>query len=215
MLDVTCSISKYKEVEMRFEKMIYTIETHTAGEPTRTILSGFPPLPGKTISEKMLFLKDNMDDMRKLLLYEPRGNEVMSGAIMTEPCHPEADVGVIFIEVGGYLPMCGHDTIGFCTAILEAGIFPKKEPLTVITLDTPAGLVVANVLIDNSEVIEVSFKNIPSFLYRNDVEVDLPSIGRITADIAYGGNFFAIVEAKSAGLELKPENSAEIVKRGV
>jgi proline racemase len=200
---------------MRFERMITTIDTHTAGEPTRTVLSGIPPIPGKTMSEKMLFLQQHMDALRTVLVFEPRGNEVMSGAIMTEPCDPAADIGVIYIEVGGYLPMCGHDTIGFCTALLEAGILPKTEPITEIKLDTPAGLVVAHVRVEKSEVQEVSFTNIPSFLYRGGVEVKVPEIGTIKADIAYGGNFYAIVEAEAVGLRLKPEHAAEIVKKGV
>ncbi len=160
-------------------------------------------------------MKDNIDELRKLSLYELSGNEAMSGAIMTDPCNPEADLGVIFIEFGGYLPMCGHDTIGFYTAVIEAGILPMKEPLTVLKLDTSAGLVMVNVTVDNSEVKDVSFKNVPYFLYYANVEVELPEIGNIIANISYGGNFYAIVDAKTAGLEIKPENSTEIVKRGV
>ncbi len=104
--------------------MISTIDTHTAGEPTRTIIGGLPYIPGKTMSDKMLYLRTHIDGLRTMLMYEPRGNEVMSGAILTQPCNTEANIGVIYIEVGGYLPMCGHDTIGCCTAMVEAGLVP-------------------------------------------------------------------------------------------
>jgi len=123
---------------MRFERIFSTIDTHTAGEPTRTVLGGLPPIPGKTMSEKMLYLKEKQDWIRKTLVFEPRGNSEMSGVYLIEPCNPQADIGVIFIEVGGYLPMCGHDAIGVSTTLIEAGIIEPEEPVTHITLDTPA-----------------------------------------------------------------------------
>ena len=200
---------------MRFARMISTIDTHTAGEPTRTIIGGLPYIPGKTMSDKMLYLRTHMDGLRTMLMYEPRGNEVMSGAILTQPCNAKADIGVIYIEVGGYLPMCGHDTIGCCTAMVEAGLVPVHEPVTKITLDTPAGLVVASVAVEDLVAKSVSFRNIPSFLYEADVAVDVPSYGRVIMDIAYGGNFYALVEAKSLGLTIVPERAGDLVKAAV
>ncbi|HHY37432.1 MAG TPA: proline racemase [Clostridia bacterium] len=197
---------------MRFSRLISTIDTHTAGEPTRNVIGGIPYIPGKTMSEKMLYLKDNMDWLRTMLMYEPRGHGVMSGAILTQPCDPQADVGVIYIEVGGYLPMCGHDTVGCCTAMVEAGIVPVTEPVTKIVLDTPAGLVSVNVAVKDNVAKSVTFKNVPSFLYASDVKVNVPGYGEVRMDIAYGGNFYAIVEAASVGLTLIPENAAEIIR---
>ena len=200
---------------MRFQRMITTIDTHTEGEPTRTVIGGLPHIPGKTMAEKMLYVKDNLDSLRTMLVFEPRGNEVMSGAILTPPCRPNADMGVIYIEVGGYLPMCGHDTIGCCTAMIEAGIVPTEEPITTIKLDTPAGLVTARVVVEDRSAKDVTFKNIPSFLYRADVEVDVPGFGRVNLDIAYGGNFYALVEASALGLDIIPQRAGELVKAGI
>lgn len=200
---------------MRFARMISTIDTHTAGEPTRTIIGGLPYIPGKTMSDKMLYLRTHMDSLRTMLMYEPRGNEVMSGAILTQPCNAKADIGVIYIEVGGYLPMCGHDTIGCCTAMIETGIVTVEEPVTTIRLDTPAGLVVATVTVDNLIAKSVTFKNIPSFLYKSDIDVEVPGYGQVTLDIAYGGNFYALVEARKLGLSIVPERAGELVRAGV
>lgn len=199
---------------MRFDRMISTIDTHTAGEPTRNIIGGIPYIPGKTISEKMLYMRDNLDWLRTMLMFEPRGNSVMSGAVITQPCDPNADIGVIYIEVGGYLPMCGHDTIGCATALVEAGIVAVEEPVTKLVLETPAGLVNVSVQVKDNMAKSVTFKNIPSFLYASEVTVNVPGLGEIKTDIAYGGNFYAIVEASSVGLELLPENAEEITDMG-
>ncbi len=200
---------------MRFQRMITTIDTHTEGEPTRTVIGGLPHIPGKTMAEKMLYLKKNMDSLRTMLVYEPRGNEVMSGAILASPCRPDADIGVIYIEVGGYLPMCGHDTIGCCTAMIEAGIVPVEEPVTTIRLDTPAGLVTARVIVEGLSAKGVTFRNIPSFLYQRDVEVEVPGFGQVILDIAYGGNFYALVEASKLELEIVPERAGDLVRAGI
>lgn len=199
---------------MKAQKMFTTIDTHTGGNPTRTLISGLPELIGNTMSEKMLYMKKEYDWIRKLLMNEPRGHDVMSGVLLTEPCDPDADIGVIYIETGGYLPMCGHDTIGVCTALTESGLIPVKEPVTSLTLDTPAGLVEVDILVENGKAVEVSFNNVPSFLLKS-VTVDVEGIGELTADIAYGGNFYAIVDAKSVGLDLTPESASDIVAKAI
>src|SRR4051812_17345006 len=122
---------------MKCSKIVTTIDTHTGGNPTRTVTSGAPVLIGKSMTEKMVYMSEHHDAFRQRLMFEPRGHEVMSGCILTEPCHPDADIGVVFIETGGYLPMCGHDTIGVCTALIEGGIFPADKDM--LLLDTPAG----------------------------------------------------------------------------
>ncbi|SDZ08049.1 proline racemase family protein [Thermoactinomyces sp. DSM 45892] len=198
---------------MRISKLISTIDTHTGGNPTRTVTSGAPKLIGNTMTEKMVYMKEHHDDFRRLLMYEPRGHGVMSGCILTEPCDPTADIGVVFIETGGYLPMCGHDTIGVCTALVEAGIFPTDQ--TTLRLDTPAGLVEAKLLIEDGKVKRVTFTNIPSFLYKREVHVSVDGLGEVTCDIAYGGNFYALVEAQQVGLELTTEHAADIVQKAI
>ena len=200
---------------MRFSRLFSTIDTHTAGQPTRNIIGGIPIIPGNTMGDKMLYMKNNMDWIRKLLMHEPRGNNVMAGAVLCEPCDPNADIGVIYMEIGIYLPMCGHNTIGFSTAMVEAGIVPVTEPITNIALETPAGLIDVKVEVKDNVAKSVSFKNIPSFLYAEDVELEVPSLGKVKMDISYGGNFFAIVEADSVGLTLSPENEKEIISKGI
>lgn len=199
---------------MKSQRVFTTIDTHTGGNPTRTLISGLPKLIGNTMSEKMLHMTKEYDWIRKLLMNEPRGHDVMSGALLTDPCHPDADMGVIYIETGGYLPMCGHDTIGVCTALVESGLIPIHEPITSIKLDTPAGLVEVDITVKNGKAIEVSFCNIPAFLLKR-VSVEVEGIGQVDADIAYGGNFYAIIDAKSVELELIPENASTIIDTAI
>ena len=194
--------------------MFTTVDTHTAGEPTRTVIGGLPYIPGKTIIEKMLYLKEEEDCIRKTLVHEPRGNEVMSGVILTEPCTPGADIGVIFIEVGGYLPMCGHDTIGVATTLIETGIVKPVEPYTNIVLDTPAGLVKAKVKVENNVAKEVTFTNVPAFVFAKDVHLDIPGLGTIISDICYGGNFFVIAEGQDLGIDVTKKNVPKIIEIG-
>lgn len=210
---------------MQSNKIFRTIDTHTGGNPTRTVISGVPKLQGMTMSEKMLDMKKNHDWIRKLLMNEPRGHDVMSGVLIVDPCSPEADFGVIYIETGGYLPMCGHDTIGVCTALIESGIVDSVEPITTITLDTPAGLVKTKTEVKNGRTLNVSFENIPSFLLKT---IELPvheinltnsilqkSIPTITCDIAYGGNFYGIIDARLLGLSLEKSNSSHIIETAI
>jgi proline racemase len=199
---------------MRFSRMLKTIDTHTLGQPTRTVIGGAPRLKGRTMSEKMTCLRENADWVRTVLMHEPRGSGVMSGALITEPCRPDADIGVIYFEVGGYVPMCGHDTIGACTALLEAGMIEATEPETRIAFDTPAGLIRVVAEVCDGTVESVRFNNVPSFLYRADVTVDVPGTGRVTCDLAYGGNFYAILPASAVCLEILPENAGRLIAAG-
>ena len=199
---------------MKISNIFPAIDTNTGGEPTRTILGGIPHIPGKTMSEKMQYMEQNKDWIRRMLMLEPRGNEVMSGAYLTPPCRENADIGVIYIEVGCYLPMCGHDTIGVTTALIESGIIEAKEPYTYINLDTPAGVVKVKAEVEDYQVKDVYFENVPSFVFAQDIEVDVPELGKVTLDISYGGNFFAIVKAADVGLQVNPESAKEIVRKG-
>ncbi len=190
--------------------MFTTVDTHTCGDPTRTVIGGLPHIPGKTIGEKLKYLEEEADWIRKVLMWEPRGNAVQSGAILTEPCTPGADIGVIYIEVGCYLFMCGHDTIGVATALIETGMIPPVMPYTYINLDTPAGVVRVKVKVEGNTAKEVSFTNCPAFVFAQDVEINVPSIGMIKVDIAYGGLFYAIVNAKDVNITPSPKEYKQI-----
>ena len=199
---------------MRITRFISSIDTHTGGEPTRTIFGGLPFIPGETITEKMTYLKTNLDWIRTALLFEPRGHNGMAGAIVTEPTHPEADIGVIFLETFGYAPMCGHGTIGVSTALVETGMVEVEEPVTTLTLDTPAGLIRVRVNVEKGVAKGVTFRNIPSFVFAKDVACDIPKFGKIKIDVSYGGSVFAILPANSLGIKICPENAAEIIEKG-
>ncbi len=198
---------------MKFKKMISAIDSHAEGEPARVVIGGVPVIPGATFQEKWLWAKQNLDDLRKMLMFEPRGSNIMSGSILTAPCTPGADIGVIYIEVSGFLPMCGHGTIATATVLVEAGLIPLTEPYTDVTLDTPAGLVGAHIHVEDGVAKDVTIKNIPSFLYKSDLLVDVPELGKIRLDIAYGGNFYAIIPAESVGLAIEPRRAREIVHK--
>ena len=199
---------------MRFKRMFTTVDTHTCGDPTRTVIGGIPHVPGKTIAEKMLHLKQHEDEIRQVLMFEPRGNEVQSGVILTEPCTPGTDIGVIYIEVGGYLFMCGHDTIGVSTALIEMGIIKAVEPYTFINLDTPAGVVKAKVKVEGNVAREVTFTNAPAFLFARSLNIEVPTIGTVNVDIAYGGLYYAIVEAEELGIEVGVDQIKNLIRMG-
>lgn len=197
---------------MKAKKMFRTIETHTLGHPTRNVVSGFRHIPGKTMAEKYTYMKDHEDWFRKLLAFEPRGSEIMSGTLFTEPCTPGTDVGVLYFEASGWLPMCGHDTIGAAVALMEAGLVDVKEPVTVIKMDTAAGVVTVEAKIEDGTVEEVSFLNAPALVLNRNVEVDTKDYGKLTLDISWGGNVYAILPAESVGLTIEPHNSSKLVE---
>lgn len=196
---------------MRFTHVFHTVETHTGGNPTRTVIAGMPRIPGETMMEKMAAVESRWDWIRQVLTYEPRGMSVMSGALLTEPVHPEADLGVIYVEVGGYLPMCGHDTIGLVTALVETGQVAMVEPETPVVLDTPAGLVRTVAHVRDGRVEAVSFDNVPSFLLARSLTVHVDDVGPVTLDVAWGGNFYGLVEASSVGVVMDGEHTDRAV----
>jgi proline racemase len=200
---------------MRFEKLFTAVDSHTEGMPTRVVTSGFGNIPGATMFEKKRYVEENLDHYRRLLMYEPRGHGSMSGSILLPPTDPAADLGVVFIEVSGCLPMCGHGTIGTVTVALETGYLPMQEPVTRLTLDTPAGRVLATAAVENGKVKRVKLQNVASFLYKRDVTVDVAGLGAVQLDIAYGGNFYGILPAMAVGLNLKRENAGRLVEAGM
>jgi proline racemase len=155
------------------------------------------------------------DDLRRLLMYEPRGHAAMSGAILQPPCRPDADAGVVFIEVSGCLPMCGHGTIGVATVLVETGMVEVKEPVTQIRLDTPAGLVEAAVEVDDRRAMAVTIRNVPAYLHLRDAVVTVPGLGRLGLDVAWGGNFYAVLPASAVGLDVGPERHDDLVAAGL
>src|SRR5699024_4463608 len=149
---------------------------------------------------RRLWFMEHRDGLRRLLMREPRGHGAMSGAILQPPTRPDADWGVLFIEVSGLLPMCGHGTIGTATVLVETGMVEVTEPVTTVRLDAPAGLVVAEVAVREGRAESVTLRNVPSFLLRQDAQVEVPDLGTVRYDLAFGGNFYAIVELEELGL---------------
>ncbi len=200
---------------MNFERSIHVIDSHTDGQDTRIVVGGMPVLRGNTMMEKKNFFQTHYDFIRKLLMLEPRGHANMFGAILTEPTCKEADYGMIFIDGAGCLNMCGHGTIGVATALVETNMLPVTEPITSVVLEAPAGLIKADVFVENGRAKSVSFKNVPSFLYKRDVEVEVPEIGKIQCDLSFGGNFFAIVKDSELDVNIEPENIQDIVSKAL
>jgi len=194
---------------------IETIDAHTAGEPLRIILSGLPEIKGKTILEKRRFMKENFDYLRTALMFEPRGHADMYGCIITPPVSNDADFGVIFLHNEGYSTMCGHGIIALTKVVLETGMFEMVEPVTQIKIDSPAGLITSYARITKGKIESVYFHNVPSFLYKKDLTIEIPSIGKLNFDIAFGGAFYAFVKSEQLGLTLHKNEFREIIEKGM
>jgi len=195
------------------KRIVITIDTHTAGEPTRIIIGGIPYVPGKTMVEKKEYLKKNLDFIRKALMQEPRGHKDMFGAAVTTPSTDEADLGVVFMDCYGWQDMCGHGCIGVTLAAVEMGLVEVSEPVTTVVLDTPAGLVKGYARIENGNVKSIAIHNVPSFLYKT-IQMNIPEIGKIPIDIAFGGNFFAIINAEGIGVSVEMKNVPRLLQIG-
>jgi 4-hydroxyproline epimerase len=180
----------------------FTVDGHTCGNPVRLVAGGAPALSGRTMIEKRAHFLAEFDWIRKALMFEPRGHDMMSGSILYPPTREDCDVAVLFIETSGCLPMCGHGTIGTVTMALERGLVTPRTPGR-LKLDTPAGVVGVEYELKGPYVEWVRLTNVPSFLHSRSISTDVPGIGRLTVDVAYGGNFYAIVDPQPgfAGLE--------------
>lgn len=174
-------------------KTFFCIDAHTCGNPVRLVAGGGPLLIGKTMMEKRLHFLQAYDWVRKGLMFEPRGHDMMSGSILYPPADPQNDIGILFIETSGCLPMCGHGTIGTVTIMLEEGLVQPKIPGQ-LRLETPAGLVKVRYERVGKKIKSVRLTNIPSFLYKEALQVECPELGELTVDVAYGGNFYAIID---------------------
>lgn len=175
-------------------------DMHTGGEPLRIVTSGYPPLPKGPILTKRAFVRDNLDHLRKVLMFEPRGHFDMYGALLVEPHLPGADIAVLFMHNEGYSTMCGHAVIALGRYAVEEGLVEKREPVTVVNIECPCGMVVAHVEVANGRAGAVSFESVPSFLFATDSSVDVPGYGTVTFDIAYGGAFYALADCHQFGL---------------
>lgn len=194
---------------------ISTIDAHTAGEPLRVITGGLSYIPGDTILEKRRYAREHLDYLRTALMWEPRGHADMYGCILTEPVTPDGDLGVLFIHNEGFSTMCGHGIIGLVKVGLDIGMIDISGDNPVIKIDTPAGRVTAYARRENSRVVEVSFRNVPSFVYALDQIVDVAGIGRVRYDIAFGGAFYAFVQADEVGVGLTAADFRQLIDLGI
>ncbi len=194
---------------------IETLDAHTAGEPLRIILSGFPMPEGKTMLERRRFLKEKYDYLRTSILFEPRGHADQYGCILTPPVTKEADFGVLFLHNEGYSTMCGHAIIALTKAVAECGMVQISAPETKVVFDTPAGLVTSFARISAGSVQSVRFLNVPSFVLALNQTADVPGMGKIKYDIAFGGAFYAFVRAEDAHVRLTPDDFRRLIEKGV
>ena len=194
---------------------IQTIDSHTEGEPLRIILSGYPALKGKTLLEKRTNAHRLHDELRKALIWEPRGHRDMYGAIIVEPDTPDADFGVIFIHNEGYSTGCGHAVIALTKVFVETGLIPMNEPETEVKMDVPSGFIKSYAKVKNGQVTGVRFENVPSFVQSLDTEIDVPGIGKINYDLAFGGAFYAFVDVAQLGLDCTSKYQNQLIETGI
>ncbi len=197
---------------MRLSRMITTVEAHAEGEPGRVITGGIPNIPGTSVFEKMQWMHAHADDLRLLMLREPRGHPALCCNVIVPPCDPSADAGFIIMEQTEYPPMSGSNTICVVTVLLETGIVEMVEPVTELTLEAPAGLIRVRATCHQGKVTRVEFLNVPAFAVHLDARIDVPGYGQATVDIAWGGMFFVIADTAQFGLTIAPENGAAIVR---
>jgi len=194
---------------------IKTIDAHSAGEPLRIILSGFPEIKGNTILAKRNYVKENLDHLRTALIFEPRGHDDMYGCIITPPVTEDADFGVIFMHNEGYSTMCGHAIIALTKVAIQSGMIEKTAPVTTINIDTPAGLVTTYAKINNGKIGSTYFHNVPSFVLSKNQQILIAELGTITFDIAFGGAFYAFVNADDLGITMTENNYRDLIEKGM
>jgi proline racemase len=187
------------------------IDMHTGGEPVRIVTGGYPPIPKGTILQKRAFVRDNLDHLRRILMFEPRGHYDMYGALLVEPDLPGADIAVLFMHNAGYSTMCGHAVIALGRYAVDQGLVSAREPLTTVGIECPCGLVVATVEVTDGKAGAVSFESVPAFLFAGDQSVELDRYGSIAFDMAYGGAFYALADCRRFGLEFGRDRVRDFV----
>lgn len=190
---------------------IQVVDMHTGGEPLRIVTAGYPPLPKGAILEKRAYVRDNLDHLRHLLIFEPRGHYDMYGALLVEPDLPGADLAVLFMHNEGYSTMCGHAVIALGRYAVDNGLVQAVEPITHVNIECPCGLVRASVEVKEGKTGAVSFESVPAFLFARDESIDLQPYGRIAFDIAYGGAFYALADCRQFGLEFGRDRASAFV----
>ena len=197
---------------MRFTKMITAVDLHACGEPGRVITGGVLDVPGASMFEKMQHFERHHDDIRKRMLREPRGYPAANCNLVLPAPHPDAQAGYIIMEQVEYPPMSGTNTICVVTTLLETGMLPMLEPVTELVLESPAGLISIRAECHDGKVTEVTFRNVPAFAVHLDAPIEVPQLGTVTVDVAWGGMFYVIAEAAPFGLALTPDEGGEIVR---
>src|SRR5262245_6346106 len=199
---------------MRWERAITVVGCHVGGEENDVIVGGVLPPPGATLFEKKRYLETHGDELRRWLLFEPRGKPTLCVNLVTPPTRPDCDVGLIIMESTDYPPMSGSNTICTVTVLLETGMLPMREPVTRLTVDTPAGPVPVEARCRAGKVERVQFTNVPCFATHLGVPLEVQGLGTISIDVAYGGAFFAIVDAQALGLAIEPREARDLVTLG-
>lgn len=199
---------------MKIDRVIPAVDTHVLGEPGRVIVGGVLDVPGNTMFEKMRYLEKDADHLRKLMLREPRGYPAANCNLILPPCDPKADAGYVIMEQTEYPGMSGTNTIAVTTVLLETGMLPARSPVTKLTLESPAGLIQVDARFSDGRVTEVTFENVPAFAMHLDEVVDVPELGEVVVDVAYGGMFYVIADADALGLRLVPNEAARIARVG-
>ena len=197
---------------MRFSNLITAVDAHACGEPGRVITGGVLDVPGATMFEKMQYMEAHRDHIRQRMLREPRGYPVLCCNVIMPPTHPDADAGFIIMEQTEYPPMSGSNTICVATVLLETGMIPMQEPVTEIVLEAPAGLIKVSAECSNGKVTNVTFTNVPAFAAHLDVEIDVPHLGKVVVDIAWGGMWYVIADAAQLGIDVTSANGAELTR---
>ena len=203
-----------KPKPMKISNMIQAIDLHACGEPGRVIVGGVLDVPGHTMFEKMRYLETEADDLRKRMLREPRGYPAANCNLILPPTHPDADAGFVIMEQVEYPPMSGTNTICVVTALIETGMVTVEEPVTQLKLDSPAGLIAVEAEVSDGKVRRVTFENVPAFAVHLDVPIEVPHLGTVSVDVAWGGMFYVIAETEPLGLELTPSRAGEVARAG-
>ncbi len=193
---------------------LVVIDSHTGGEPFRVVVEGLPEIPGATMLERRRYAEEHLDGLRKALMWEPRGHADMYGGFPGPPLDPASDMSVLFVHNQGFSTMCGHGIIALTKVALDTGMLPSPGPETTIGIDTPAGRIVATATVGEGVVGEISFRNVASFVAALDERVDVPAIGEVRYDLAFGGAFYAYVTAADLGLRLTPKEAPRLIEAG-
>ena len=199
---------------MQLPRVIQAVDTHVCGEPGRVIVGGVPDVPGATMFEKMKYLESEADELRLRMLREPRGYPALCCNLILPPTRPEADAGYVIMEQEEYPGMSGTNTIAVATVLIETGMVPSEEPVTELVLESPAGLIGIQAEVEAGKVKRVTFENVSAFVVQLDAEVDVPELGRVRVDVAYGGMFYVIADADELELRLEPDSGGELARIG-